>query len=173
MNTCKIFIRGIHCNIYNSKKQAKWNSNLKKNWDYPITNSKIKVLRVDSVQFSRSVVSDSLWPHELQPARPPCPSPTPRVHSNSRLSSQWRHPAIFRADSYWWWQKKLSQYCKVLFSNKNRWINFFKKRESSVTQEPGRKPKWSFSVICKANVKVLVTQLCQTLCNPTPWTVPC
>ena len=36
-----------------------------------------------SVQFSRSVVSNSLWPHESQHARPPCPSPTPRVHSNS------------------------------------------------------------------------------------------
>ena len=36
-----------------------------------------------SVQFSRSVVSDSLWPHELQHARPPCPSPTPGVHSDS------------------------------------------------------------------------------------------
>ena len=47
-----------------------------------------------SVQFSRSVVSDSLWPHELQHARPPCPSPTPRVHSNSRPSSWWYHPAI-------------------------------------------------------------------------------
>ena len=47
-----------------------------------------------SVQFSRSVVSDSLWPHELQHARPPCPSPTPRVHSNSRPSSLWCHPAI-------------------------------------------------------------------------------
>ena len=47
-----------------------------------------------SVQFSRSVVSDSLRPHELQHARPPCPSPTPRVHSNSRPSSQWYHPAI-------------------------------------------------------------------------------
>jgi len=47
-----------------------------------------------SVQFSRSVVSDSLWPHELQHARPPCPSPTPGVHSNSRPSSQWCHPAI-------------------------------------------------------------------------------
>ena len=47
-----------------------------------------------SVQFSHSVVSDSLWPHESQHARPPCPSPTPRVHSNSRPSSQWRHPAI-------------------------------------------------------------------------------
>ena len=45
-------------------------------------------------QFSRSVVSDSLWPHELQHARPPCPSPTPRVHSNSCPSSQWCHPAI-------------------------------------------------------------------------------
>ena len=47
-----------------------------------------------SVQFSRSVVSDSLWPRELQHARPPCPSPTPRVHSNSHLSSRWCHPAI-------------------------------------------------------------------------------
>ena len=47
-----------------------------------------------SVQFSCSVVSDSLWPHELQPARPPCASPTPGVHSNSRPSSQWCHPAI-------------------------------------------------------------------------------
>ena len=47
-----------------------------------------------SVQFSRSVVSDSLWPHELQHARPPCPSPTPRVHSNSCLSIRWCHPAI-------------------------------------------------------------------------------
>ena len=47
-----------------------------------------------SIQFSRSVVSDSLRPHELQHARPPCPSPTPRVHSDSRPSSQWCHPAI-------------------------------------------------------------------------------
>ena len=47
-----------------------------------------------SVQFSRSVVSDSLRPHELQHARPPCPSPTPGVHSNSRPSCWWCHPAI-------------------------------------------------------------------------------
>ena len=47
-----------------------------------------------SVQFSRSVVSDSLRPHELQHARPPCPSTTPRVHSDSRPLSQWCHPAI-------------------------------------------------------------------------------
>ena len=47
-----------------------------------------------SVQFSRSVVSDSLQPHESQHARPPCPSPTPGVHSNSCPSSRWCHPAI-------------------------------------------------------------------------------
>ena len=47
-----------------------------------------------SVQFSRSIVSHSLWPHESQHARPPCPSPAPGVHSNSRPSSQWYHPAI-------------------------------------------------------------------------------
>ena len=47
-----------------------------------------------SVQFSRSVVSDSLQPHELQHARPPCPSRFPGVHSNSHPLSQWCHPAI-------------------------------------------------------------------------------
>ena len=47
-----------------------------------------------SVQFSRSVVSNSLWPHELQHARPSCPSPTPGVHSDSRPLSQWCYPAI-------------------------------------------------------------------------------
>ena len=46
------------------------------------------------IQFSRSVVSDSLRPHESQHTRPPCPSPTPRVHSNSCPLSQWCHPAI-------------------------------------------------------------------------------
>ena len=45
-------------------------------------------------QFSRSVMSNSLRPHESQHARPPCPSPTPRVLSNSRPSSPWCHPAI-------------------------------------------------------------------------------
>ena len=47
-----------------------------------------------SDQISRSVVSDSLRPHESQHARPPCPSPTPGVHWDSRPSSQWCHPAI-------------------------------------------------------------------------------
>ena len=47
-----------------------------------------------SAQLSCSVVFDSLQPHESQHARPPCPSPTPGVHSNSRPSSSWCHPAI-------------------------------------------------------------------------------
>ena len=47
-----------------------------------------------SVQFSRSVMSNSLWPHESQHARPPCPSQTPGLHSASSPSSQWCHPTI-------------------------------------------------------------------------------
>ena len=48
----------------------------------------------ESVQFSRSVVSNSLWPHGLQHARLPCPSPAPRACSNSCPLSQWCHPTI-------------------------------------------------------------------------------
>ena len=51
-------------------------------------------LQFSSVQFSRSVMPDSLWPHESQHTRPPCPSPTPGVHSDSGPSSPWCHPAI-------------------------------------------------------------------------------
>ena len=51
-------------------------------------------LTIVSDQISHSVVSDSLRLHKSQHARPPCPSPTPRVHSDSRSSSQWWHPAI-------------------------------------------------------------------------------
>ena len=51
-------------------------------------------VRLVSVQFSRSVVSDSLRPHGLQHTRPPCPSPTPGVCSDSRPLSQWCHPTI-------------------------------------------------------------------------------
>ena len=51
-------------------------------------------VQFSSVQFSRSVVSDSLRPHESQHARPPCPAPTPRVYSNTSPSSRWCHPAI-------------------------------------------------------------------------------
>ena len=51
-----------------------------------------------SVQFSRSVMSNSLQPHGLQHARPPCPSPTPRVYSNSCPLSWWCHPTISSSD---------------------------------------------------------------------------
>ena len=47
-----------------------------------------------SLQFSCSVMSNSLWPHGLQHTRLPCPSPTPRDYSNSCPSSQWYHPTI-------------------------------------------------------------------------------
>ena len=51
----------------------------------------LKELSVTSVQFSCSVLSNSLWHHEPQHTRPPCPSPTPRVYSNSCPLSQWCH----------------------------------------------------------------------------------
>ena len=54
----------------------------------------ISSLPFSSVQFSRSVMSDSLRPHESQDARPPCPSSSPGVHSNSSPLSRWCHPAI-------------------------------------------------------------------------------
>ena len=54
----------------------------------------VSSVQFSSVQFSHSVVSDSLRPHEWQHTRLPCPSPAPRVHSDSRPSSQWCHPAI-------------------------------------------------------------------------------
>ena len=53
-----------------------------------------KWILYSSVHFSRSVVSDSFPPHGLQHTRPPCPSPTPVVHSNSCPLSQWCHPTI-------------------------------------------------------------------------------
>ena len=55
---------------------------------------KSMLYKTRSVQFSSSVVSDSLWLHGLQHARLPCPSPTPRAYSNSCPLSQWCHPTI-------------------------------------------------------------------------------
>ena len=55
---------------------------------------KLVKLQFSSVQFSHSVLSNSLLPQESQHARPPCPSPTPGAHSDSCPSSQWCHPAI-------------------------------------------------------------------------------
>ena len=69
--------------------------------EFLIANFRLKLKKVgkttkpfSSVQFRRSVVSDSLWPHESQHARPPCPSPTPGAYSNSCPSSQWCYAAI-------------------------------------------------------------------------------
>ena len=59
-----------------------------------ISTSFLDSIYMCSVQFSRSVVSDSLRPPESQHARPPCPSPTPGVHSDSLPSNRWCHPAI-------------------------------------------------------------------------------
>ena len=53
----------------------------------------LEVVRL-SVWFSRLIMSDSLWPHEPQHARPPCPSPTPRVHPNPCPLTRWCHPTI-------------------------------------------------------------------------------
>ena len=91
--------------------------------------------RISSVQFSCSVVFDSLRPHELQHARPPCPSPTPGVHSDSHASTRWCHPAIsssvvpisllpsifpgirsFPASGIFKWVSSLHQVAKVLES---------------------------------------------------------
>ena len=58
----------------------------------------IKHFKIQSVsEFSCSVVSDSLWPHEPQHTKPPCPSPTPGVHPNPCPLSPWCHPTISSA----------------------------------------------------------------------------
>ena len=64
------------------------------NWNISWSMGRKTSFQFSSVQFSCSVVSYSLRPHELQHARPPCPSPNPGVHSDSRPSSWWCHPAI-------------------------------------------------------------------------------
>ena len=72
-------------------ERGQWKTHLK------LSIQKAKIMassRISSVQFSRSVLSNSLWPHVLQHARPPCLSPTPRVYSNSCPLSQWCHLTI-------------------------------------------------------------------------------
>ena len=64
-----------------------------KDWEFEISRCKL-VYQFNSVHFSRSVVSDSLRPHGLEHARPPCPLPTPRIDSNSCALSRWCHPTI-------------------------------------------------------------------------------
>ena len=112
--------RGKEDYIYNlrgSKKKKKW-------WLRPscpgLTPSEVNPCVMSSVQFSRSVVSDSLRPHGLQHARLPYPSPIPGVYSNSRSLSWWCHPTIssfvvpfsscllFSLQSKWTWYHRSS-----------------------------------------------------------------
>ena len=73
----------------------KWNFYHVLNWCWwHISDAHKSSLTFSSVEFSHSVMSDSLWPHESQHARPPCPSSAPGVHPNSCASSRWCHPAI-------------------------------------------------------------------------------
>ena len=67
---------------------------ISRSWRFTLNISSQSFIVFSSVQFSHSVVSDSLRPHESQHTRPPCPSPTPGVHSDSRPSSPWCYPAI-------------------------------------------------------------------------------
>ena len=73
-----------------TKKTQKTKTDNKRRYTYMAN----KYMKRCSVQFSRSVVSNSLRPHGLQHTRPPCPSPTPRVYSKSCPLSQWYHPTI-------------------------------------------------------------------------------
>ena len=93
----------LQYNIYNIQHPIKITKHVKKPQNETHNQEKNQLLETEpkvtdmielAVQFSSSVMSDSLRPHESQHARPPCPSPTPGVHSNSCSSSRWCHPAI-------------------------------------------------------------------------------
>ena len=94
----------MFCGLWNQQLGPLYYTFLYKGFEHPWILVSIGVLEpipcryqrmtISSVQFSRSVVSDSLRPHESQNTRPPCPSPAPGVHSDSHPSSQWCHPAI-------------------------------------------------------------------------------
>ena len=79
--------------VFNDKTENKFKKLDSTNSNLNATPSFLSIC-FSSVQFSRSVMSDSLRPHESQHTRPPCPSPSPGVHSDSRPSSQWCHLAI-------------------------------------------------------------------------------
>ena len=86
--------KGIKTGCLRCKSQI--TTNFKVNGWWPQKRTLVTFLKIwfSSVEFSRSVMSNSLGPHELQHARPPCPSPTPRVYSNSCPLSRWCHPTI-------------------------------------------------------------------------------
>ena len=108
------------------QKQKIWdiNANIGALTTFP--QSKIKQLQFSSVQFSRSFVSNSLWPQELQHTRPPCPSPTAGVYPNPCPLSRWWHstissstvpfscPQSFPASGFFKWVSSSHQVAKVL-----------------------------------------------------------
>ena len=96
-----------------------------------------------SDQISRSVVSDSLRPHESQHARSPCPSPTPGVHWDSRPSSQWCHPAISSAlvNSCYIWKKIMPKKILVDLTNLKKTILI---------------AIWFLEPLCKISIPVVV-----------------
>ena len=102
----------------------------------------VKAFGFSSVQFSRSVVSNSLRPHELQHTRLACPSPTPGVYPNSCPLSRWCHPAISSSHNFW--------VMHVQIFSVNTWQ----------TQNPNAKILWYFSIQFTS-----VTQSCLTLCD--------
>ena len=103
-------IRSISPNFTSQGGHFRWNNKESKEcvtFSYWIKEGKLKEMAkginillyynpydIQFIQFSRSVMSDSLRPHESHHVRPSCPSPTPGVYPNPCLSSQWRHPAI-------------------------------------------------------------------------------
>ena len=110
--------------------------------------------RISSCQFSCSVVSDSLWPHESQHARPPCPSTTPRVHSNSCLSSRWCHPAISSS--------------VVPFSNSILLLLFIHLLNKGMRQKQG----WLMNKLFSSVQFSSVAQSCPVLCDPIDRSTP-
>ena len=94
---CELYTKVNKTYVYSLTSSCKKNTIQKGNttcWNSGNPSQLPSQLMFSSVQFRRSVVSDSLRPHESQHTRPPCPSPTPGVHSDSRPLSQRCHPAI-------------------------------------------------------------------------------
>ena len=95
----KLYIQS-RCSLQNKNTAQffKWARDLNMHLPKTVTQMEDKCMRRCStsfiIQFSHSVLSDSLWPHKPQHTRPPCSSPTPGVHSDSRPLSQWCLPAI-------------------------------------------------------------------------------
>ena len=100
--------------------------------------------KFSSVQFSRSVVSDCLRPHESQHTRPPCPSPSPGVHSDSCPSSPWCHPAIS------------SSVVPFSFCPQSHPASVFS-NESSLPMRWPRYWSFSFSIIPSKEIPVLIS----------------